>query len=67
VPEEDITALAKALGEDGERSTTEEFGPRVKAWIANMAKKVSQGLWDVALETAPLLLASAISSYYGWT
>lgn len=66
VNEEDLKELSAAIEKDGNRKRTEGFGQNVKVWIESMSQKVISGAWDIALETAPLLLSSAISSYYGW-
>jgi len=66
VKEADIKELSEALAIDGVRKQTEGIGHNVIVWIGNMVQKVVSGVWDVALETAPLLLSKMISSYYGW-
>ncbi len=66
VKEEDIKELSEALAKDGARKRTEGIGHNVKIWIGSMVQKVVSGVWDVALETAPLLLSKMIYSYYGW-
>lgn len=64
--ENDVEELESAIEDDGERNKNEGFGTNVKTWIGNMVQKITKGAWDMAIETAPMLLSKALSSYYGW-
>lgn len=66
VEETDTQGLRAALDEDGNRSKKDGIGPSAKKWIAGMVDKIARGVWDIAIETGPMLLTSALSSYYGW-
>lgn len=66
IAEPDTENLHAALEEDGARSKNDGIGPAVKKWIAGMVSKIASGAWDIAIETGPMLLTSALSSYYGW-
>ena len=66
IKEKDIKELSEAIEKDGNRKQADGIGQSVKAWIGNMIQKIISGAWNIALETAPLILSSAISSYYGW-
>ena len=66
VSESDIAALHIALNNDGKRTKSDGFGENVKKWIGTMIQKVLSGVWDIAIEVAPIILANSISAYYGW-
>ena len=66
VDDADIRALAKAIESDGDVARRDGFGPKVREWIGRMIERILEGAWKIGLETAPLLLSKAISSYYGW-
>ncbi len=65
VSEVELVELRSALDEDGERPDR-TLGKKVKAWIGNMTVKAVEGTWKVGLDTAPRLLTSGLSTYYGW-
>ncbi len=65
IPEDDLTELDHAIQEDGEVEKG-NYGKNVQAWIGKMTVKAAQGVWKVALDTAPKILTSGLSDYYGW-
>ena len=66
VREEDIAELRSALDAEPELSSTQNFGPRVSLWIAQMIKKSAEGSWGVGVGAAGSLLAQVIGKYYGF-
>ena len=66
VPEPDLQELQEAIASDGKPSG-ENFGPRVKQWIARMANRVLEGAWQVGLGVGMEFLTRALRQYYGWS
>lgn len=64
VTDTDIAELEVALQTEKE-SNGSKFGPQVSSWIGKMVKKAADGSWDMAVETAAHLLATALWAYYG--
>ncbi len=63
---EDITELKSALKDDDPpQKSSDNFGPKVSAWISKMKQKASEGSWSITVGAAGKLLADAISRYYG--
>jgi hypothetical protein len=65
ISREDLEELSGALKEDG-TSKDKKLGPKVEGWMGKMVRKSIQGLWDVSIRTAPLLIYHALSAYYSW-
>ena len=65
VSEEDLRELETALKDDGTRPE-KSLGQRVQGWIGKMTAKAVQGVWKIAVQTAPGLITKALSAYYGW-
>lgn len=67
VPEEDLRALERAVGEDGDGpSRTKKVGPAVAKWFGGAVEKAASGAWDIAVSAAGTLVAGALSGYYGF-
>lgn len=64
VADEDLSALKDSIASDGERKDN-QFGERVKDWLGKMLIKANEGTWTIAVQTAAILLSSALQSYYG--
>ena len=60
-----IKDLETAIEQDGERAP-KQLGENVKAWVGRMTVEAMEGIWKVALRTAPRLLQEALFRYYGW-
>lgn len=65
IEKEDLNDLENALANDSKPKNEEDFGSNVKSWIGKMVVKASTGAWDIAKGTAPHLLTTALSNYYG--
>lgn len=65
----DIDELRCAIKSDKDLTTQEknEVGPSVREWMGKMFAKAGSAGWQVTLETAGNLLASAIAAYYGFS
>lgn len=63
---DDVRELSEAIDEDGARNKKDGYGKNVRNWIGKMIQKIISDAWDMAIETAPILLSKAISVYYGW-
>jgi hypothetical protein len=66
VSKEEAQELKTAIEEDGPRKEPNKFGLKVAGWVGRMVKKILEGAWNVAIETAPKLITKALSRYYGW-
>lgn len=68
VDEADLSTLKTAIHADGPRAEdpARQFGPKVRAWMANMLKKAVETSWQIELGVASSVLATAIGRYYGW-
>ncbi len=66
VPADDASQLRVAINEDGPRTEPRKFGSKVADLLGNATKKISGGMWKVAIATAPELIIKAVSRYYGW-
>ncbi len=66
IPENELNSLVTAIEDDGPVPSEESFGPKVKSWLGSAVQKVSSGLWKVGVEVAPVLIAKALTAYYGW-
>jgi hypothetical protein len=68
VSEEDITKLQSAIKSDVDNvdHANKEYGPNVKGWVKTMLAKAVDSTWQINLGVASSLIASALSSYYGW-
>lgn len=67
IKKDDIDELIEAINEDGKRDKNMGFGSRVATWIGKMTSNAATGIWNATLETAPKILANALSNYYGWS
>ncbi|MFG6458246.1 hypothetical protein [Roseateles sp. BYS96W] len=65
VQDTDIQDLEAALSSDPQPTASNQYGPKVTAWIAGMMSKAASGSWAIGLGAAGNLLASAIAKYYG--
>ena len=65
VEEDDINSLKAAVESDPEPADKAKFGTKVSAWIGWMMQKAATGSWDISIQAAGTLLASAIAKYYG--
>ena len=66
IQDDDCDDLKNAVNADGARKDKGKFGPKVIAWISKMTSKVLEGIWNVAITAAPVLLTKALAKYYGW-
>lgn len=68
VSEEDIQSLRTAIDADGPdvAANKGQFGPGVKAWMERMWSKAVELSWQIELNVAGSLLATALCQYYGW-
>lgn len=64
IEKEDIKELLSIVT-DEKVEEKGKFGPGVSSWIGRMITKAASGAWNIALATAPSILAKGISSYYG--
>lgn len=64
----DLEELKAAIVEDSGSASLEQksLGPRVRGWIGTMVAKAGTASWQVSLEAAGNLLATAISKFYGF-
>ena len=65
ITEEDLDDLKNAIESDG-KSKNKQFGDKIKQWLGRMLVKASDGTWEISIQTAAVLLASALKSYMGW-
>lgn len=63
----EILELQAAVSDDDPKAVaeTEQFGPRVKAWMGKMSEKAIGGAWSIGIAAGGKLLADALGSYYG--
>jgi len=66
VESEDLGQLKIALETDAQPAHEGGFGPKVSSWIAKMMQKAADGSWRIGVAAAEILLAQAISKYYGF-
>lgn len=64
----DLEELKAAIVDDSISTSLEQksLGPRVRSWIGTMVAKAGTASWQVSLEAAGNLLATAISKFYGF-
>lgn len=67
VGEDDINALKGAVEEDGPRESERQYGPKVRQWIGGMIARAGSASWNIGMQAAGGVLASAISNYYGFS
>jgi hypothetical protein len=65
VAEQDLAALAAALGEDGPTTDKNRFGPNVAEWVSKQFGRAANAAWNVELGIAGGLLTTALQNYYG--
>lgn len=61
----DLAELEQAVATEPAVQTPTQFGPKVGQWIAKMCGKAATGAWEISLNAAGELLATALSKYYG--
>lgn len=64
----DITALKNAIDQDLSviNQDSREYGPAVKSWLKTMLSKAVETSWNIELNVASSLLATALNNFYGW-
>lgn len=65
IEKDDIDELQVALDADSIPNSSKSFGTKVAAWIGKMIQKSATGTWQIGIEIAGSVLASAIAKYYG--
>ncbi|WP_423391489.1 hypothetical protein [Burkholderia sp. LMG 21824] len=65
VGDAEIRELERAVREDPEPRSSNEFGPRVSAWVGKMVAHAASGGWEISVATAGGVLAAALSKFYG--
>jgi hypothetical protein len=67
VDDADVEDLRTAIDEDDTAVVVREkqFGPKVKAWMTNMAGKAIGGGWAIGIAAGGKLLADALAAHYG--
>jgi hypothetical protein len=67
VEEADVSDLKTAIDADDPAVVVREkqFGPKVKAWMANMMGKAIGGGWAIGIAAGGKLLADALGAHYG--
>ncbi|MBC8752682.1 MULTISPECIES: AbiTii domain-containing protein [Paraburkholderia] len=65
VDDDDIAELKGAVGQDGPVDSESQYGPKVRQWIGGMIAKAGSASWNIGMQAAGGVLASAISHYYG--
>lgn len=67
VKTEDVSHLREAIDQDASSHGLKpaQVGPKVRDWISTMISKAGTAAWDVPVQTAAVVLASAISRFYG--
>lgn len=64
VSKEEIEELKNAIDADP-KPQSKTFGEKVGAWFGKMVSKAASGVWNIGIDVATNLLASAIWTYYG--
>lgn len=67
VDDVDVSDLKTAIDEDDTTAVVrdKQFGPKVKAWMTNMAGKAINGGWSIGIAAGGKLLADALAAHYG--
>jgi hypothetical protein len=65
VSDVDRRELESAIAEDNQENSKEGIGPRVKAWLGNLATKATEKSIELGAETVFPLAVKAIRAYFG--
>lgn len=63
--QEDISSLKEAIQDDGEVTSEEGYGEKVKSWINNMISKAASKVWDIGVTKAGEVIEKGLKSYFG--
>ncbi len=64
VEEDDLEEIRDAVASEPE-AQSDNYGPRVRAWLGNMVTKAATGAWEAGVEAAPRMLMKALNDFYG--